>query len=52
MLTGAGEITKIAARVHKIFAFFTTDCPFYCINILADTNIGFFRIWEKVKNKH
>ena len=30
---------------------FYTDCPFLCINILADTDISFFRIWDKVKNK-
>jgi len=33
------------------FCFFYTDCPFLCINILADTDISFSRIWDKVKNK-
>ena len=30
---------------------FLHDCHFLCINILADTDISFFRIWDKVKNK-
>ena len=60
LLTGCGNTGSSTSETKQTensacllytskFCFFYTDCPFSGINVLADTNIGFSRIWEKVK---